>query len=186
MVAETSMVSGLSGRYAVALFDLAKDSGELDTVAANLNQLDTMIAESADLLRLVRSPVLSREDQSKGMNAVREKAEFGDLPRRFVGLVARNRRLFALKDIAPAYATLLSRHRGEMTADVTSAQPLDEAQMSAISSSLAQAVGSEVKVTASVDQSLIGGLVIKVGSRMIDSSLRTKLQNLQLAMKGVG
>ena len=186
MVAETSMVSGLSGRYAMALFDLAKQSGELDTVAANLDQLEALMAESPDLLRLVRSPVLSREDQGKGMAVVMEKAGFGDLTQRFVGLVAQNRRLFALKDISTAYATLLSGHRGEMTAEVTSALPLDDAQMTAISNSLAKAVGSEVKVSASVDQSLIGGLVVKVGSRMIDSSLRTKLQNLQLAMKGVG
>lgn len=186
MVAETSMVSGLSGRYAVALFDLAKESGALDSVAADLDRLQAMMAESADLLRLVRSPVLSRDEQGRGLSAVMEKAEFGDLTRRFVGLVAANRRLFSLRDICRAYAALLSRHRGEMSADVTSAQPLDEAQLSEISRSLAKAVGSEVKFTTSVDESLIGGLVVKVGSRMIDSSLRTKLQNLQLAMKGVG
>jgi len=180
------MVSGLSGRYAIALFDLAKDGGELDSVAADLDRLNAMMADSADLLRLVRSPVLSRAEQGAGMNAVMEKAEFGDLTRRFIGLVAANRRLFALKDITKAFATLLSGHRGEMTADVTSAQALDDAQMSAITNSLAKAVGSEVKVTASVDESLIGGLIVKVGSRMIDSSLRTKLQNLQLVMKGVG
>lgn len=186
MVAETSLVSGLSGRYAVALFDLAKESGALDSVAADLDRLDDMMASSADLLRLVRSPALSRDEQGRGMSAVMEKAELGDLTRRFVGLVAANRRLFALADIAQAYRALLSRHRGEMTAEVISAQPLDDAQLNDISSNLAKAVGSEVKVTASVDQSLIGGLIVKVGSRMIDSSLRTKLQNLQLAMKGVG
>jgi len=186
VVAETHLVSGLSGRYAIALFDLAQESGELDSVAADLDRLDAMMADSADLTRLVRSPALSRKDQGLGMAVVMEKAEFSGLTRRFVGLVASNRRLFALADITRAFRTLLSSHRGEVTATVTSAQALNDAQLNEITNSLAKAVASEVKVTASVDASLIGGLIVKVGSRMIDSSLRTKLQNLQLAMKGVG
>ena len=185
MVAETSMVSGLSGRYAVALFDLAKENSELDAVGIDLDRLGKLITDSADLSRLVRSPVLSREEQGKGMNAVAERAELSALTQRFVALLARNRRLFALKDITQTYHALLSNYRDEKTAEIISAKPLDEVQMAAISSSLSRAVGSDVKVVDSVDETLIGGLIIKVGSRMVDSSLRTKLQNLQLAMKGV-
>ncbi len=186
MVAETSIVSGLSGRYAVALFDLAKEGGELESVAADLDRIDAMMRESADLVRLVRSPVLSREDQGKAMEAVMAKAEIGDTTRRFIGLVAQNRRLFSLGAMIESFRLLLSSHKGEVTAEVTSAQALDEGQLSAVSASLAKAVGREVNVTANVDESLIAGLVVKVGSRMIDNSLRTKLQNLQFAMKEVG
>ena len=186
MVAETMIVSGLSGRYAVALFELAKDGGNLDSVASDLQNLNAMMSESPDLVRLIRSPVLTREDQGKAMDAVMEKAGFSDMTRNFVGLVSRNRRLFSLGDMIDAFAKLLAQHKGEISADVTSAQPLDDAQMAAISASLAKAVGREVNVSANVDESLIGGLVVKVGSRMIDNSIRTKLQNLQLAMKGVG
>ena len=186
MVAETMIVSGLSGRYAVALFELAKDGGSLDSVAADLQGLKSLMAESADLVRLIRSPVLTREDQGKAMDAVMDKAGFSEITRNFVGLVSKNRRLFSLGDMIDAYATLLAQHKGEISADVTSAQPLDDGQMAEIKASLAKAMGQDVNVSASVDESLIGGLVVKVGSRMIDNSIRTKLQNLQLAMKGVG
>jgi F-type H+-transporting ATPase subunit delta len=186
VVAETMIVSGLSGRYAVALFELAKDGGNLDSVAADLQNLKALMSESSDLVRLIRSPVLTREDQGKAMDAVMDKAGFSDITRNFVGLVSRNRRLFSLGDMIEAFAALIAQHRGEISADVTSAQPLNDAQMAEISAGLAKAVGREVNVSASVDESLIGGLVVKVGSRMIDNSIRTKLQNLQLAMKGVG
>ena len=186
MVAETMIVSGLSGRYAVALFELARDGESLDSVAADLQNLKSLMDESADLVRLIRSPVLTREEQGQAMDAVMVKAEFNDITRKFVGLVSKNRRLFSLGDMIDAFASLLAQHRGEISAEVTSARPLDDAQMAAISAGLAKAVGREVNVNASVDESLIGGLVVKVGSRMIDNSIRTKLQNLQLAMKGVG
>lgn len=186
MVAETSIVSGLSGRYAVALFDLAKEGGDLESVAADLDSIDAMMRDSADLMRLVRSPVISREDQGKAMDAVMAQAEIGATTRRFIGLVARNRRLFSLGAMIGSFRQLLASHRGEVTAEVTSAQALDADQLSAVSASLAKAVGREVNVTADVDESLIAGLVVKVGSRMIDNSLRTKLQNLQFAMKEVG
>ena len=186
LAAETSIVSGLSGRYAVALFDLAKEGGDLESVAADLDSIDAMMRDSADLMRLVRSPVISREDQGKAMDAVMAQAEIGATTRRFIGLVARNRRLFSLGAMIGSFRQLLASHRGEVTAEVTSAQALDADQLSAVSASLAKAVGREVNVTADVDESLIAGLVVKVGSRMIDNSLRTKLQNLQFAMKEVG
>jgi F-type H+-transporting ATPase subunit delta len=180
------VVSQLSGRYAAALFDLARDERVLDGVAEDLGRLQAMLADSEDLRRLVRSPLISREDQAKAMAAILEKAEISDLVRRFVGVLARNRRLFALDAVIRTFFRLLAEHRGEVAAEVTSAAPLSEGQLEAVKGALARAVGSEVDLTAKVDRGLIGGLVVRVGSRMVDSSLRTKLQRLQFAMKGVG
>ncbi|MAG96440.1 MAG: F0F1 ATP synthase subunit delta [Rhodospirillaceae bacterium] len=186
MVAETAIISGLAGRYAAALFELAAAEGTLDEVAADLDGIAALVAESADLERLVRSPVLSREDQGRALAAVLEQAGACELCKRFVGLVARNRRLFALVDMVRAFRVLLAEHRGEVTAQVVSARPLGDGQMAAVKAQLAGLVGQDVSVETSVDEDLIAGLVVKVGSRMIDSSLRTKLRNLEFAMKGVG
>jgi F-type H+-transporting ATPase subunit delta len=145
-----------------------------------------MLDESADLARLVRSPVIAREDQAKAMAAVLEKAGIGETVRKFVGVVAENRRLFALRDMIRMYGQLLAQHRGEVVAEVTSAKSLNDAQLNALKASLAEGLGRDITVNAHVDDSLIGGLVVQVGSRMVDTSLRTKLQNLKYAMKGVG
>ena len=186
MVSETSIVSGISGRYASALFDLAREQGALDDVARDLASIDGMISDSADLARLVRSPVISREEQGRAMAAVMEAAEIGGLVSRFVGLVAQNRRLFALRDMVTAYRKLLSDHRGEATARVTSARPLSDEQVARIKSQLAGIVDQEISLSSDVDESLLGGLVVRIGSRMVDSSLRTKLEKIQTAMKEVG
>ena len=177
---------GLAARYAAALFDLADEQKQLDSVAGDLVALRGMMAESGDLRRLVGSPVLSRGDQGRAMAALLGAAGTGDLVRRFIGLVARNRRLFVLPAIIDAYLAQLARRRGEITAQVTSARPLDERQRQAVAEAVQRAVGGKVAVDAKVDAGLIGGLVVKVGSRMVDSSLRSKLQRLQLTMKGVG
>ncbi len=184
--AENITVSGIAGRYATALFDLASDADQLDAVAADLATLKSMMAESADLTRLIKSPLISRDDQGKAMAAVLEKLEIGDLVRRFIGTVAQNRRLFALADMINDYGRLLAAHRGEVVAKVTSARKLSDSQIDAVSAALKSAIGSDVSLEADVDESLIGGLIVKVGSRMVDSSIRTKLQNLKFAMKGVG
>ncbi|WP_119462904.1 F0F1 ATP synthase subunit delta [Rhodospirillaceae bacterium SYSU D60014] len=186
MAARGNGPGGLAARYAAALFDLADEKKELDSVAADLSALKSMISESEALDRLLRSPVLSREEQGRAMSALLEKAGTGDLVRRFVGLVAENRRLFVLADMIDAYLAQLASRRGEVTAQVTSAHPLSDAQQQAVTEALRRVVGGKVAVDLSVDRSLIGGLIVKVGSRMIDSSLRTKLQRLQIAMKGVG
>lgn len=186
MASETRIVSGISGRYASALFDLARDQGKLDDVAGDLAAIDAMIVGSADMARLVRSPVISREDQGRAMGAVLEAAETGDLVRRFVGLVAKNRRLFVLRDMVAAFQTLLADHRGQATARVTSARPLTDEQVTRIKTQLAGMVDQEVALSTDVDESLLGGLVVRIGSRMVDSSLRTKLQRMQTAMKEVG
>jgi len=177
---------GLASRYAAALFELADEKKQLDVVAGDLSSLKQAIAASEDLRRLIRSPVLSRADQGRAMEALLEAARASDLVRRFVGLVAQNRRLFVLPEMINAYLSQLAERRGEVTAEVVSARPLSDAQRSAVAEALRKAVGGKVAVDAQVDPSLIGGLVVKVGSRLIDSSLRTKLHRLQLAMKGVG
>jgi F-type H+-transporting ATPase subunit delta len=177
---------GLAARYAAALFDLADEKKQLDQVAADLSSLKQAVGESDDLRRLVRSPVLSRAEQGRAMAAILDRAGTSDLVRRFVGLVAQNRRLFVLPDMIDSYLSQLAERRGEMTAEVVSARPLSDAQRDAVAEALRKAVGGKVAVAARVDPALIGGLVVKVGSRLIDSSLRTKLHRLQLAMKGVG
>ncbi len=185
MASASTGVSGLADRYAAALFDLADERKELDTVAADLRQLRDMILGSADLRRLVRSPVLSRAEQAKAIGAVAESAGISQLTRNFLGLIAQNRRLFALPAMIEAYLAQLAARRGEVTAQVVAAQPLTPAQEAAVNEQLRKAVGSKVAVEVRVDPSLLGGMIVKVGSRMVDASVRSKLQRLQLAMKGV-
>ena len=178
--------TGLSGRYATALFELADEEKALDDVASDLASIDIMIEESNDLQRLIRSPIISRDDQLDAMDAVLEAAGVRQLTRNFIGVVTRNRRLFALPGMIKDYQALLAATRGEATAEVTSAQPLSDLQISAVEDSIKQAMGTKVAIDAKVDESLLGGLVVKVGSRMVDTSLKTKLSQLRLAMKGVG
>lgn len=186
MASEGTGVSELAARYAAALFELADEQKALDQTASDLDRLKQMLGESDDLRRLVRSPVLSRAEQGNAMAALMEAAGISPLTRNFVGLVARNRRLFALPAMIRAFLAELARRRGELTAQVTAARPLSEAQHSALVDTLKRAIGSKVSINVTVDPSLIGGMIVKVGSRMIDSSVRTKLAKLQLAMKGVG
>lgn len=186
MAAQTSEQGGLATRYAAALFELAESRNQLDAVAADLAALAKMIAESADLKRLITSPVLSRAEQGKAIDAVLRAAGFGDLTQKFIGLVAQNRRLFAVPAMIKAYQKMLADKRGEMTAEVTAARPLTDAQQAAVTDAIKRVVGGKVAIDVKVDPSLLGGLIVRIGSRMIDSSLKTKLQKLQFAMKGVG
>lgn len=186
VAADTSIASGVAGRYASALFDLAKEADALDSIAQDLEGLKSMLEDSDDLSDLVSSPLYSRDQQAAAMDAVLEAAGVQDLTRRFIGVVTQNRRLFVVVDIIGAYRALLANHRGEMNAEVISPRPLSDAQLEALRGVLANVLRAEVIVDASVDETLLGGLVVRVGSRMIDSSLRTKLENMQLAMKGVG
>ncbi|MDA1090023.1 MAG: F0F1 ATP synthase subunit delta [Proteobacteria bacterium] len=186
MSAEMIGATGLAGRYATALFDLAESDGLLDRVAVDLDQLGQMIEASADLTRLIRSPVISRDDQGRAMAAVLDTPGMCQLTKNFVGTVAENRRLFALKGMIAAFQALLAAKRGEATADVISVKPLSKKQLDAIGKILKKAIGSKVTIDAKVDESLLGGLIVKIGSRMVDSSLRTKLQQMRFAMKGIG
>ena len=177
-------VNEIAERYARALFDLADEQKTLDPVAEDLRGIQQLMAESDDLRRMVRSPVISREDQSQAIAAVLEKAGASELTRKFVGYVASKRRLFALGPMASAFLAELARRRGEITAQVTSARPLNAEQVQAVTDALNKVVAGSVAIEHKTDPSLIGGLVVKMGSRMIDASLATQLQKLKLAMKG--
>jgi F-type H+-transporting ATPase subunit delta len=184
VASEGKGVSGLADRYAAALYDLADERKLLDGVAGELQGLRAMLRESADLRRLIRSPVLSREDQGKGIAALAEKSDLSPLLRNFLGLLAQNRRLFALPEMIERFLARLAARRGEVTAHVTAAQELTPSQRDAVHEQLRQAVGAKVTVDIAVDPGLLGGLVVRLGSRMVDASLKSKLNRLQLAMKG--
>lgn len=176
--------ASLSGRYAVALFDLAREGNVLDTVAQSLAALKSAVAESADFKGLINSPVLSRDASAKAIAAVAAAMNIDPLTTKFLGVLAENRRLSQLPAVVRAYETLLSNHKGEARAEVTSAHPLTGDQVAALSASLKARVGREVAVDAKVDPAILGGLVVKIGSQMIDSSIRTRLNSLAQAMKG--
>ena len=186
MAGDNTSLSDLAGRYAAALLDLADEQKALDQVSGDLQTLRSMISESEDLRRMLHSPVITRDEQRRAMAAIMEKAGIGALTNRFVLVVANNHRLFALPAMIEAYLAELAHRRGEITAEVTAARSLSDAQQAALLETLRGTVGGKVQLDLKVDPALIGGLVVKVGSRMIDSSLRSKLKRLQLAMKGVG
>lgn len=186
LASEQTGVASLAERYAAALFELADERHALDAVAGDLRELRTMLQQSHDLARLLRSPVLSREDQAKAIAALSERAGLSELTRDFLGVVAGNRRLFAVPAMIEAYLNQLAERRGEVTAEITTAQPLNETQQNTLGEQLRRAVGRRVTVDLRVDPSLLGGMIVKVGSRMIDGSLKSRLHRLQLAMKGVG
>lgn len=176
----------MAGRYATALFELALEADALDAVEKDLTAFRDMLQASPDLQRLVRSPIFSAEEQIRALSAVLKKAGIGGLTANFLCLVARNRRLFAATDMIKAFRTLAARHRGEVTAEVATAAKLSASQLNALKSALKASLGQDVQVETRVDPGLLGGLIVKVGSRMVDSSLRTKLNNLKLAMREVG
>jgi len=176
----------MAGRYATALFELALEAGAVDSVLADLKRFDALLDESADLMRLVRSPVFTADVQSNALAAVLDKAQIEGLAAQFLRVVTSNRRLFAVRDIVKAYAALVARHKGEVTAYVTVAEALSDAHRDEIRDTLNAVTGKDVRVDVKVDPSIIGGLVVKLGSRMVDSSLRTKLNALKHAMKEVG
>ena len=180
------IVSGLAGRYARALFDLANESKALEKVEADLNTLNSMLGESADMRSFVDSPIYGRNEQTSAVMAVTKAAKLGDIATKFLGVLAANRRLNILSSVIVGFAQFMSKHRGEVTAEVVSANALTDAQLKELKKELMASVGHDVTIDAVVDESLLGGLVVKVGSLMVDSSLKTKLDNLAIAMKGVG
>ena len=185
MTSHKAIVSGISGRYAVALFELALESKALKAVESDLANLKELLSESADLRDLVTSPLFSRDAQSRGITKVAETAKFSELTVKFLGILAANRRLDVLKSTVAAFEKLMAHHKGEVNAEVVSAQALTKTQLTALKKQLKSAVGHDVTIDASVDETLLGGLTVKVGSQMIDSPLKTKLDNLARAMKGV-
>jgi F-type H+-transporting ATPase subunit delta len=175
----------MAGRYATALFELALEERAIDAVKADLDRFDALIRESADLRRLVRSPAFTAEAQSRALAAVLEKAGIGGLTGRFLQVVSANRRLFAVQDIIKAVRKLVAEHKGEVSADLTLAERPSEQHLGAIKSALNLVTKKDVQVDVRVDPSIIGGLIVKLGSRMVDSSLRTKLNSIKHAMKEV-
>jgi len=184
VTSDDSRTGGLALRYATAVFELAAEERAIDSLAADLAALKGLLLASPELSRLVRSPLFSREEQARGLQAVLEKAGAGPLARKLVLLLAQKRRLFALSDVIRAFEHLLARQRGEIAAQVTSARALSQAETDELKQLLKNKLGREPKLELTVDPSLLGGLRLKLGSRMIDSSLRTKLEGLRAAMKG--
>lgn len=186
MASEATGLGGIAERYATALYELAEADKQLDIVAGDLGDIKAMINGSADLRRLIRSPLIDRDKQAEAIAAVLAKSGVSDLTRRFVGVVTANRRLFALPQVIDGFLALLAARRGEVTAQVTSANKLDPRHVEALTETLRRVIGGKITVDLKVDPNILGGLVVRVGSRMFDSSLRTKLQRMQLAMKGIG
>ncbi len=184
MAGEDPLTSGMAGRYANALFELALEHKAVDAVKADLDQFDALIAANPDLARLVRSPVFGADEQLKALAAILDKAGIKGLAANFLRVITTNRRLFAVRDMVRAYRALVARHKGEVTAHVTVAEELNDKNVDALKSALKSITGGkDVDLDVKVDPAIIGGLVVKVGSRMVDSSLRTKLNAIKFAMK---
>ncbi|MDB5737493.1 MAG: synthase subunit delta [Sphingomonas bacterium] len=176
--------ASLSGRYALALFELARDDKALDTVSSDLDTVKAALAESADLRALTMSPLVGRDAAGKAIAAIAPVLKLGKTTTNFLGVLAANGRLRQTDAVIRAYKALLAAHRGETTAEVTSAHTLDAEQLGALKDKLRQRFGRDVTIEAKVDPAILGGLIVKMGSRQIDGSIRTKLNTLAHAMKG--
>lgn len=186
MAKSSSPISGIAERYAGSLFELALQSNAVAAVEADLDSFDRMLAASPELTRLIVSPVFSAEDQLQAVSAIADKAAIKGLTGNFLRVVAKNRRLFAVPAMIKAFRAIAAEQRGEVAAEVTSAHPLTAAQETELKAALKGVAGKDVAISVTVDPSLLGGLVVKVGSRQIDTSLKTKLNSLKLALKEVG
>jgi len=183
-VGEDPIISGMAGRYATALFELALENKAVDSIKKDLDQFDALIASSADLNRLVRSPVFEADEQLRALSAILAKAGIGGLAANFLRVVTTNRRLFAVRDMIRGYRMLVARHKGEVVAQVTVAEKLSGNNLEALKSALKSVTGGkDIDLDVKINPAIIGGLVVQVGSRMVDSSLRTKLNSIKLAMK---
>ena len=186
MAQSSSPISAVAERYAGSLFELALQANSVAKVEADLTSFEALLEGSADLSRLINSPVFSSEDQAKAIAAIVDKAKLGGLAGNFLRVVAKNRRLFAVPGMIKAFRRIAAEHRGEASAEVTSAHALTAAQETELKAALKSVAGKDVAITVTVDPSLLGGLVVKMGSRQIDTSLKTKLNSLKLALKEVG
>jgi F-type H+-transporting ATPase subunit delta len=177
-------VSGVAGRYANALFDLATEDNSVVATGDALQSFLALYTESPDLQRLMRSPVFKTEDQMSAIDALSAKAKISGLALNFLKLMGQNRRLGAVPGAIAGFQALVAKSRGEVTAEVTSAERLSAKQIADLKAALKASIGSDVLLSTKIDKSILGGLIVKVGSRMMDNSLQTKLQNLKVAMKG--
>jgi F-type H+-transporting ATPase subunit delta len=182
----SASTAGIAGRYASALFEIAEESGALESVEGHLGLLKDALGVSEDLRALIASPIASREQQGAAMSAICDQMKIGAPVSSVIGLMASKRRLFVLPDMIRIFAQLLADKRGIVSAEVISAKALTAAQQKSLEATIKKSVGSEIALDVTVDESLIGGLVVKVGSKMIDTSIRSKLASLQTAMKEVG
>jgi F-type H+-transporting ATPase subunit delta len=182
-VANDSKAGEVGARYASALFDLAKDGREIATISADLKSLKTMLAESADLRTLVSSPVFDAEAKAKGLAAIAERAGFSPLTKKFLGLLAAQRRASSLRDVITAFDALAAAWRGVVSAEVTTAIPLSPSQTSGLAAALRQALGADPEIETRVDPAILGGIKVRVGSRLYDASLKSKLDSLKFALK---
>ncbi len=185
MAAHEPIISGMAGRYATALFELAQETKSVDAVKADLDRFAKLLADSSDLVRLVRSPVFTAEEQTKAIEAVLAKAKISGLAGKFISTVASNRRLFAVRDMIAGFNTLVAQAKGETRAEVTVAEKLDYKHLATIKEAIAASEKKNVELDVKVDPSILGGLKVKIGSRMIDASLKTKLNSIRNAMKEV-
>jgi F-type H+-transporting ATPase subunit delta len=186
-VADSSQtVSGVAERYASSLFTLALEEGAVEGVSSALDQFQSMIDGSPDLQRLIKSPVFSADEQLAAVEAILEKAGITGIAANFVKVAASNRRLFAVPGMVRAFREIAARHRGEVSAEVTSAHALTAAQETELKAALKGVTGKDVTINVAVDPTILGGLIVKLGSRQIDTSLRTKLSTLKLSLKEVG
>ena len=184
MAGEDPLISGMAGRYAHALFELALEAKATDAVKSDLETFDAMLAESGDLTRLVRSPVFGVDEQLKALSAILDKAGISGLAANFLRVITTNRRLFAVRDMIRAYRALVGRHKGEVHAQITVAEQLNANNLDALMGALKTVTGGkDIDLDVKVDPAIIGGLIVKVGSRMVDTSLRTKLNSIKFAMK---
>jgi F-type H+-transporting ATPase subunit delta len=186
MAGQKPIVSGVAGRYATALFELALEQKSVDAVKADLDRFAALVAGNEDLARLVRSPVFTADEQTKALSAVLAGANIGGLAANFLRLVASNRRLFTVGLILKAFRLLVAQYKGEVTAEVTVAEKLDDKHLGALKSALKGVTGKDVDLDVKIDSSIIGGLIVKLGSRMVDTSLKTKLNAIKHAMKETG
>ena len=181
-----SISTGIASRYATAIFELAKEGNALAALETDIATLDAALKDSAEFRDVIASPIYSRDDQGAAIAAVADKAGLSDIVKNTLGLMAAKRRLFVLPQLVAELARLIAEEKGEITAEVTSAQPLTDDQIARLSETLKARMGKDVKLNTAVDESLIGGLVVNVGSRMIDTSIRSRLAALQNTMKEVG
>jgi F-type H+-transporting ATPase subunit delta len=179
------LTSGVAGRYATALFEIARDGKTLDRLEADIGALKSALAESSDLRNMIHSPIYPRAEQVSAMRAITDRMDLGPDIANTLGLMASNRRLFVVPAMISQIEALIADHRGEVTAEVTAAQALSDEQIRALADALKSGDGRDIKLDVRIDESLIGGLVVQVGSRMIDTSIRTKLAHLQNFMKEV-
>jgi F-type H+-transporting ATPase subunit delta len=186
LAGEQNTVSGVAGRYSTALFELGLEANALDPILNELNRFHEAVDAVDDLARLIKSPVFTADEQARAISAILEEMKIEGLTANFLKLVAKNRRLFVLPDMIKAFRALVARHRGQTNAEIVSATKLEEGQVRALQSALKAALHKDVQLEERIDPAILGGLIVKVGSRMIDTSLRTKLNSLKQVMKEVG